>query len=21
CVRYGENCSGVYCYDYYFDYW
>nr|MOW19660.1 immunoglobulin heavy chain junction region [Macaca mulatta]MOW20081.1 immunoglobulin heavy chain junction region [Macaca mulatta]MOW21422.1 immunoglobulin heavy chain junction region [Macaca mulatta] len=21
CVRYGENCSGIYCYDYYFDYW
>nr|MOW19906.1 immunoglobulin heavy chain junction region [Macaca mulatta] len=21
CVRYGENCSGIYCYDYFFDYW
>nr|MOW19114.1 immunoglobulin heavy chain junction region [Macaca mulatta]MOW20062.1 immunoglobulin heavy chain junction region [Macaca mulatta]MOW20518.1 immunoglobulin heavy chain junction region [Macaca mulatta]MOW20595.1 immunoglobulin heavy chain junction region [Macaca mulatta]MOW20871.1 immunoglobulin heavy chain junction region [Macaca mulatta] len=21
CARYGENCSGIYCYDYYFDYW
>nr|MOW18966.1 immunoglobulin heavy chain junction region [Macaca mulatta]MOW19044.1 immunoglobulin heavy chain junction region [Macaca mulatta]MOW20135.1 immunoglobulin heavy chain junction region [Macaca mulatta]MOW20376.1 immunoglobulin heavy chain junction region [Macaca mulatta]MOW20733.1 immunoglobulin heavy chain junction region [Macaca mulatta] len=21
CARYGENCSGIYCYDYYFDFW